>query len=102
MALFRLHSIGNEGLKTGFRTPFESAATAFLHVVRSVIITRIQITARTVVKIRQDMVLAINTKAFIAFDLEKAEFFAILKRATVADVFKNRRVLSHPCIFREL
>lgn len=52
LALFRLRSTGNEGLETWFGAPFESAATAFLHVVCSVIIARILITARAVVKIK--------------------------------------------------
>jgi hypothetical protein len=96
LPLFRLRSIGNEGLETGLGTPFESATTAFLHVMRCVIIARILMTARAVVEIRQDMILAIDTSAFIAFDMEKVKFFAILQRAAVADVFKNRFVLSHP------
>jgi hypothetical protein len=42
------------------------------------------------------MVLAIDTRAFVAFDLEKVKFFAIPMRATVANVFENSFVLGHP------
>lgn len=51
LPLLRLYSICNEGLKTGFGAPFESAAAAFLHVVRSAI-AFILITTKAVVQIR--------------------------------------------------
>ena len=43
------------------------------------------------------MVLAIGATAFVAFNLEKVEFLAILMRAAVADVLENSFVLGHPC-----
>jgi len=67
LPLFRLHGIGNERLETGLGTPFKSAGAALLYAVRSVIPCS-PITSRTVVKIKQDMVLAVDTSAFIAFD----------------------------------
>jgi hypothetical protein len=92
--LSRSCSISNEGLKTKPSTPSESAAAALLHVVRSTAVCNL-IAARAVVKIKQDMVLAIDTRAFVAFDLEKVEFFAIQMKATVANVFENSFVLGH-------
>ena len=67
LPLFRLHGICNERLETRLGAPFESAVAALLYAVRSVI-PRSLITSRTVVKIKQDMVLAVDTGAFIAFD----------------------------------
>jgi len=54
-------------------------------------------TAGAAVKIKQDVVLAIDVTAFVAFDLEEVEFFAVLMRAAVADIFENGFVLDHPC-----
>jgi len=59
------------------------------------------ITAGAAVKIKQDVVLAIDETAFVAFYLEKVEFFAVLMRATVADIFENSFVLDHPCTGHE-
>ena len=96
LPLLRLHGIYDEGLETELGTPFESAAAAFLlHVVRRVMISCIPMNGRTVVKIGQYMVLAIDMSAFIAFYLEKVEFFAILERAAVTDVFEKRSVMGH-------
>lgn len=67
LPLFRLYGIGNERLETGLGAPFKSAAAALLYVVRSVISCS-PITSRAVVKIKQDVVLAVDTSAFIAFD----------------------------------
>ena len=94
LSLFRLRSIGNDRLQTGLGTPFESAAAALLDVMRRIIAGGL-ITAGTVVKVKQDVVLAINATAFVTFDLEKVEFFAILMRAAVADIFENAFVLGH-------
>ena len=94
LSSFRLCSISNEGLQTELGTPFESAAAA-LRGVECRIIASSQMTARTAMKIKQDVVLAIDATAFVAFDLEKVEFFAILMRAAVADVFENSFVLDH-------
>jgi len=49
------------------------------------------------VEIKRDVVLAIDVTAFVAFDLKKVEFFAILMRATVADIFEDSFVSGHPC-----
>ena len=70
--------------------------TALLVVVRRVT-PRSLITTGTVVKIKQDVVLTIGPNAFVAFDLEEVEFFAILMRAAVADVFEKSFVLDHSC-----
>lgn len=52
--------------------------------------------AGAIVKIKQDVVLAIDATAFVAFDLKKVEIFTILMRATVADIFEDSFVLGHP------
>ena len=94
--LFRSCGIGDEGLQTELSTPFENAAAAILDVVGRIIASSL-ITTRAVVKIKQDVILAIDATAFVAFNLEKVEFFAILVRAAVADIFENGFVLDHPC-----
>jgi hypothetical protein len=94
--LFRLRSIGDKGLETELGAPFESAAAALLDFVRR-IISSVPVADGAVVKIKQDVVLAVDASAFVAFNLEKVEFFAILMRAAVADVFENGFVLDHPC-----
>lgn len=68
MPLFRLRSISDEGLETELGAPFQSAAAALLKAAHRIIASRL-ITARAVVKIKQDVVLAIYATAFIAFDL---------------------------------
>lgn len=94
--MFRLRSIGDKGLETELGAPFKSAAAALLNVVRR-IIAGVSVAVRAVVKIKQDVVLAVDASTFVAFNLEKVEFFAILMRAAVADVFENSFVLDHPC-----
>lgn len=66
--MLRLRSIGNEGFQTEFSTPFESAAAAHLGLAwRS--FPSCLITAGAVVEIKQNVVLAIDLTAFIAFNL---------------------------------
>lgn len=96
LPLFRLSSIGNEGLQTEPSTPFEGTAAALLDGVSRTIASGL-VATRTVVKIKQDVVLAIDATAFVALDLEEVEFFAVLMRAAVADIFENSFVLDHPC-----
>ena len=54
-------------------------------------------TTGAIVKIKQDVVLAIDASAFVTCNLKKIEFFTILARAAVADIVENDSVLGHPC-----
>jgi len=96
LSLSRLCSVGNEGLQAELGTPFESAAAALLDLAGRTIPSCL-IATGAAVEIKQDVVLAIDVTAFVALNLEKIEFFAILMRAAVADVFEYAFVLDHPC-----
>jgi len=68
LPLFRLRSISNEGLQTELGTPFESAAAALLDLAGRIIPSCL-ITTGAVMEIKQDVVLAIDATAFVAFNL---------------------------------
>lgn len=96
LPLFRLRSICDKRLQAELCTSFQSAAAARLDVVSRTIASRLQTTS-AIVKIKQDVVLAVDASAFVARNLKKVEFFTVLVRATVADILENGFVLGHLC-----
>ena len=96
LPFFRSRS-GDERLEAVLGTPTESATAASLYVVHSSIVSRCLMTAGAVVKLKRDVVLAIDASASVAFYLEKVKFFAIPVRAAVANVVENSFVPGHPC-----
>lgn len=101
LSFFRLRS-GDERLEAVLGAPIESATAAPLYVVHSSIVFRYLMTVGAVMKIKRDVALAIDASASIAFYLEKVEFFAIPKRAAVANVFENSFVPGHACRYRPI